>query len=463
MTPPPDALVARQNALIFRNARIAQVVNIVNASLLAWIASPTVAARPLAVWWVLLVATAVGRFVMAMAYDRATPEQQLAQAPRWQGRLRLGALAAALAWSGSGPLLMASGDVILQLFTALVLAGMVAGAIPLLGADRISFRLFGWPIAVAAAIGCLGPDPLHITFFAMAAIFILTATRSADNLSQALVDTLRLELEKSELVDNLRQAMVRVTASDRAKSEFLATISHELRTPLNGIIGFADLLDQERLPPHQQELLAPLRQSADHLLALIDNLIDLSALEAGHIRLNPSAFAVSELLDAFLNSPAQQARRKGLDFITEADPRLPPVVIGDMRRLRQTLLHLVDNAIKFTDRGAVTVSLHQLKRTSEQVEVAFEVGDTGIGIAPAQLERIFSPFVQGDGSTTRRHGGSGIGLPIAHRLVALMGGEMTVTSQLGQGTTFRLTLPFALPADHPQTQPVPLADPAARF
>jgi len=446
------AIVARQNALLFRNVRMAQAVCLINVSLLAWVASATVAALPLFLWWLVVVAAALVRVGFAVAYDRTDSEQRTAKALFWQNRMRLGAAAGGLTWALGVVLLMVGQPNVLQLFTALVMAGMVAGAIPLLAADRIAFRLYGWPIALAVTCGALGVDTLHAAFSAMAVLFILAATRSADYFHQALQDTLRLELEKSVLVDELRQAMVKAETSDRAKSEFLANISHELRTPMNGVIGFADLLQQDSPTPEQQELLTPLRQSADQLLALIDNLIDLSALEAGHVRLAPTAFAVSELLDALLHRQANQARAKGLDFITQADPALPLVVIGDVARLRQIIAHLVDNAIKFTDHGSVAVHVRQAERRGERIEIEFRIQDTGIGIERKQLAGIFANFAQGDGSTTRRHAGSGIGLPIAQRLVTLMGGKLTLESEPGHGTTVHVTLPFTL-SEHDHSAP----------
>ncbi|PKO85546.1 MAG: hypothetical protein CVU18_19535, partial [Betaproteobacteria bacterium HGW-Betaproteobacteria-12] len=338
-------------------------------------------------------------------------------------------------------------DTMLQLFTAFVMAGMVAGAVPVLAAERQAFRAYAWPIMLAVVAGALGRDALHVAMATMALVFSVAATRSADYLHETLDDALRLEHEKDGLVAKLEQARETAERANRAKTEFLANISHELRTPLNGVIGLAEVLHLDELTPGQRELLTPLRHSADELLHLINNLIELSALEAGHIRAVHSPFLAVDLAPALCARHRSAAAARQLALLEEIDAQLPPVLIGDVERLRQIFDHLIGNAIKFTEHGSIRVALRVVECRASQVTVECAVSDTGPGISAAQITLLEGLLVQADGSVVRRHGGIGVGLPIVRRLVELLGGQLHIDSEIGQGSRFSFTLTFALPAE----------------
>ncbi|HSG22486.1 MAG TPA: ATP-binding protein, partial [Azonexus sp.] len=209
-----------------------------------------------------------------------------------------------------------------------------------------------------------------------------------------------------------------------------------------------ELLEQEELSPAQRDLLTPMRESSENLMHLINHLIELSALEAGQVKLNPAPFAVSELLQALVSSHRKAAIAKGLTIVEE-DPTLPDILVGDIARLRQVFTHLLGNAIKFTERGTVSIYVRVAEVQSSLVKLEFTVADTGPGIAAEILPQLRGLFVQGDGSSIRRHGGIGVGLPIARKLIELMGGEMKLNSEVGVGSRVSFTLPFSLPdADH---------------
>jgi signal transduction histidine kinase len=278
----------------------------------------------------------------------------------------------------------------------------------------------------------------------MTLLFLLISTRSADYFYNTLQETLRLEHEKDGLVGKLEQAREIAEQSNRAKTEFLANISHELRTPLNGIVGLGELLSLEDLSPDQQELLTPLRHSADDLMRIITNLIELSALEAGHITATPSVFLSSELLDVLLASHRKAASAKGLALSSEIDPALPKVMVGDIERLRQIFGHLIGNAIKFTDHGSVIVSAKVTDSAPEHISVRFCINDTGPGIPATKLQLLGGLLIQADGSSVRRHGGIGVGLPIARKLIEILGGQLEISSEVGVGSRFCFTLPFTL-------------------
>jgi len=224
-----------------------------------------------------------------------------------------------------------------------------------------------------------------------------------------------------------------------AKSKFLASMSHEIRTPMNGIVGMVDLLAATPLDATQRHYVRTLRNSSESLLALLNDILDLSKVESGKLELESVDFDVRDLVTGICDLFAGPAQQKQVGLECACSDDVPALVRGDPARLRQVLANLVGNAVKFTDRGQVMVRAQLHGTRSEQVMLRFEVRDTGIGIAPDQLDRVFEVFSQGDSSTTRRFGGSGLGLAIARQLVTIMGGEIRVESQPGQGSRFWFT------------------------
>ncbi|NML16124.1 PAS domain-containing sensor histidine kinase [Azohydromonas caseinilytica] len=251
--------------------------------------------------------------------------------------------------------------------------------------------------------------------------------------------------ERKQMEEALRERTVQAEAANRAKSAFLAHMSHEIRTPLNAVIGLSQLLARMELPARAQEFVRHIGEAGTQLLGLTDDVLDLSRIEAGALHLEHTRFELLPLLESVCDLVAPQAGQKGLALRFEPAPELPSSVLGDPVRLRQVLLNLLGNAVKFTAEGSVTLRAAQLRREGGHSTLGLEVADTGIGIAPEHQRRIFEPFTQAEGYTTRRFGGSGLGLSIVHRLVQLMGGSVRLHSTPGQGSTFTVTVSLALP------------------
>jgi signal transduction histidine kinase/CheY-like chemotaxis protein/ligand-binding sensor domain-containing protein len=259
------------------------------------------------------------------------------------------------------------------------------------------------------------------------------------------LQSLNVELQRQKEEVIVKQKEAEKARSDaeqanKAKSIFLATMSHEIRTPMNGVLGMAALLAETQQTTEQQEYTDTIRSSGESLLTVINDILDFSKIESGNLELDNHAFDLRHCIEEVMDVFAAKASEKGLDLVYQIDYQIPAQIIGDSHRLRQILLNLISNAMKFTHQGEIFVSINLLKMDSANLELAFHVKDTGIGIPKDKLSRLFKAFSQVDSSTTRKYGGTGLGLVISERLVQLMGGTIDVESESGVGTTFTFTI-----------------------
>jgi len=358
----------------------------------------------------------------------------------------------AITWGVGGALVLPVVPFETTALILVILAGLIASALTTLAADPLSIRGFLAGIALPVFVSLATSDqPHHQAAAIVVAVFTLGMAVVARRAHLTLVDHLQVtaRLAVSEEAAKRAEGVMR-EARDlaervaRARSAFLANMSHEIRTPMNAVLGFVELILDTELTTEQRRALELVRSSSEALLMILNDILDYSKIEAEHLELESIPFDVSKVVHATASLLAVRAREKHLELLAEVAADVPRAVRGDPTRLRQVLMNLIGNAIKFTEQGEVVISV-SAAATDGTAELTFAVRDTGIGIAAEHVASVFKEFTQADSTMTRRYGGTGLGLAISQRLVRLMGGELAVESEVGRGSQFSFTL--ALPIE----------------
>ncbi|MCG2578417.1 ATP-binding protein [Dechloromonas sp. XY25] len=436
-----DDVDLEKTRLLFRNTGLAQAVVAINACLLLYLIGGLHPPTWAIVWWGLAVSVAAARYGLARRFFAVSPEA--GAVALWQRRAIAATFGAALLWSAGGVAMMLVEPGYTRLLVALVLAGMVSGAVPLLSAVPRAFRSYAVPvmgaIILTASFDFHGAGDWILA--AVSTLYLIAALQSSRFFHERLDSSLRLAAQMRQMAEELEHALHGTEAANQAKSQFLATMSHEIRTPMNGILGTAQLLMMPDLQESErQDYLRVIVNSGQTLMALLNDILDLSKIEAGRVELEALPFVPAHLLDEMAMLFGEEARSKDLQLDVHWAGDADACFTADPVRLRQMLSNLVGNAIKFTARGGVILAGKVLSSDADGVVLEFTVTDTGIGIPADKLPLLFQPFSQVDASTTRHYGGTGLGLSIVRNLVDLMGGEVGIDSCEGEGTRVRFTI-----------------------
>jgi signal transduction histidine kinase/ActR/RegA family two-component response regulator len=392
------------------------------------------------VWWWAGAFVAVAAFRLGMLRLYWISPDRDRRPGFWGPYLAFNLLMSGLMWLIFGLAAFTPHDAGHALFIAIILTGLAAASLASLSSyfpGQIAFALpttLGFIVPVA-----LSGERVMIILAVMAAIFMLVIALSSRAAERVMSQSIRLRFENERLIEDLRRATAEAETANRAKSDFLAVMSHELRTPIASILGFSQLADMAPSLARVKNLLPKVGRAARHLLAIVDDILDISRIEAGRYSLDLAPFGLEEVLSHVEDLTRPLAEEKGVALFFRTAEGSPGQLVGDALRLGQILINLVGNAVKFTSRGTVRVNIRTLPIDDISLMLECEVEDSGIGIPADRLEAIFEPFTQADGSTTRRYGGTGLGLSVCRTLVEMMGGEITVESQPGQGSTFRFS------------------------
>ncbi|MBM3343401.1 MAG: hypothetical protein FJY56_15030 [Betaproteobacteria bacterium] len=436
-TPHADSekVFAEQVRLVYQAGPAGAIAVMVVAWLYGVVVWNVAPRRELLLWEVLITLVSTTRIVLAYIRQRYAIDSHVRE---WSWALLALATATGVLWAYGGTALFPLNNPNLQLIAAFMLVGIPAGAVASFGPYALSYvcYLAGTIVPFALVTYWRGGDYMGWLLFA-SAVFMAFLIRVALWIEKTLKDNILQRLALEHMADGLAQSRDAAQAADRAKTSFLANMNHEVRTPLNAMIGMNELLLMSPLSAEQRQQAQAVHDASYSLLGMFDSVLDMSRIEAGALDLHEERFDPHAVVQRLEHLYRPVARRKNLDFTVAMAPDAPHAVIGDPVRWRQVLGILLDNALKFTDSGSVSVVIEvRMDSAANLCALRAEVIDTGIGISREDQYRLFQRFSQIDASNTRRHGGMGAGLGIASDLAKLMGGAVGVTSEPGKGSRF---------------------------
>ncbi len=432
---------AEMTRILYRSASFGLFSNFALAVILMIVVGPYFPARLNHLWFGAILLISLVRLGINLTYKYRQPAP--GELPLWRLFFLLGLGGAGIAWGLAGWYYFDCAEFLPRLLVALILVGMAAGAARSLASVLVSYWLYVvctfTPILIRFY---LLPDTGAYGLLLITVIYAVFLLHTAHLHHASVKHLFRLIFENEELVVTLSKAKDRAEAASQAKGDFLATMSHEIRTPMNGIMGMLQLLQNSPLSEDQKAQVEIAGTSAEALMRLLNDILDFSKIESGKLDFEVIPFHLSSTVKDVFSLLRPRATEKSLELSLRLPPDLPDYVVGDSVRLKQILLNLSGNAIKFTEHGRVEIAVSIVQREPASVTLRFSVCDTGIGMSEATREKLFQVFTQGDSSMSRRFGGTGLGLAISQRLVQHMGGQITVTSALGKGSNFSFELPF---------------------
>ena len=476
-----DRLLGAQADLVARSAPGAlcfsiAVVGLVSAALWS-------VARPdwVVAWAVFMVIVGALRYLHLRDYANSSNKD--VDIRRFQKWFVAGAAFGGIGWGTCGAFLFPAQDVIYQSFLSFVLSGITAASVTVYSPIKLSARLFlGFALLPLIGVHFLQGDQVHFAMGTVVLVYTVFLFRLASIVHDSLTNSLTLGFENDELISELKKAKISFEAANqklkaeiavrnqteedlidardkaeqgaRAKSDFLATTSHEIRTPMNGVLSMTELLMNTELTSKQHLFAGTIRRSGEALLAIINDILDFSKIEAGKLEIQHTVFDLRQLVEDTMAFFAEQAHRKKIELFTVFPPDEHAAYRGDPERIRQILMNLLGNAIKFTEHGEISVTVATTEERDDVNSLRFEVTDSGVGIEEEHQAHIFESFQQADGTTTRKYGGTGLGLAICSRLSELMHGTIGITSKPNAGSTFWFTIALTRMAASSISDPV---------